>query len=340
MRRRSGTRVPRQTPHGVRMGTFKENAVNELLTVLPSDGRDKLAFLCAAAKQSGSINIRGKRSNLVFALSSYEECLALVGVLKSLYPTEFEISAEHVKSGAKKGTPNYTVAVPSGFTKQVLFDVQLVGDGDTEFDDPVPSFVKENRSAAVAYLKGLFLVCGSVYVPSAGGEEEKREGYHFEFMVEDGEYAGEVCALLSALGIAAKTSERGSSYLVYIKDRDEILSMLAVLGLADSALKLKAIINERETANALNRAIICETANLDKTYAAASRQLMDIGIIEETVGLDSLSPALRETARARMEYQQASLNELAEILGVTKSCLNHRLRKLAQIAAERDDGAE
>ena len=104
-------------------------------------------------------------------------------------------------------------------------------------------------------------------------------------------------------------------------------------------LKLKSIIDERETANSINRVTICEAANLDKTYAAASRRLMEIGAIEESVGLESLTPALRDTANARMEYPQASLSELAEILGVSKSCLNHRLRKLAQIAEEKG-GAE
>ena len=134
-------------------------------------------------------------------------------------------------------------------------------------------------------------------------------------------------------------SERGALRLVYLKDKEEILSVLAVLGLAESVLKLKSIIDERETANSINRVTICEAANLDKTYAAASRRLMEIGAIEESVGLESLTPALRDTANARMEYPQASLSELAEILGVSKSCLNHRLRKLAQIAEEKG-GAE
>lgn len=113
--------------------------------------------------------------------------------------------------------------------------------------------------------------------------------------------------------------------------------MLALLDLGDSVLRLKSIIDERETANSINRVTICEAANLDKTYAAASKQLMEIGIIEERDGLDSLSPALRETACARMEYQQASMSELAEILGITKSCLNHRLRKISEIAGADTD---
>lgn len=96
------------------MASFKENAENELLSVLPSEDRDIRAFLSAAAKQGGYIHISGKRRNLVIGLSSYAECLAVVGLLKRLYPTEFEISAEHVRTGMKKGSTSYAVAVPTG----------------------------------------------------------------------------------------------------------------------------------------------------------------------------------------------------------------------------------
>lgn len=313
------------------MTSFKENAENEILTVLPSEEKDVRAFLSAAAKQGGYIHITGKRRNLVVSLSSYAECIAVVGLLKKLYPTEFEISAEQVKSGIKKGSTAYTVAVPTGYVMQAVDDLCMTEGG-------IPQFVKENKSAAVSYLKGLFLVCGSVYVPSAEGDAEKREGYHFEFAVDGAEYASELAEMLAKLGVSAKTSERGALNLVYIKDKEEIIGMLAVLGLGDSVLRLRSIIDERETANSINRVTICEAANLDKTYAAASRQLMEIGAIEESVGLQSLSPALRDTACARMEYQQASLSELAEILGVSKSCLNHRLRKLSEIAKENGFG--
>ncbi len=309
------------------MASFKDDAERELLTVLPDDARGVRAFLSAAAKQGGFLHLVGKRKNLVFVLSSYEECLAVVKLLRVLYPTEFEISAEHVKSGMKKGSTAFSVAVPTGFTGQAVEDLSLTEGG-------VPEWVERDRAMAESYLKGLFLVCGSVYVPSLEGEEEKREGYHFEFAVDGEGYAEELAALIAGFGVQVKRSERGAASLVYIKDKEEILSMLAVLGLADSAMRLRGIIDERETANSINRAIICETANLDKTYAAASRRLMEIGAIEESVGLDSLTPALRDTANARLEYPQASMSELADILGVSKSCLNHRLRKLSEIARE------
>lgn len=315
------------------MASFKDNAEKELLTALPESGEEVRAFLSAAAKQGGYLHMVGRRRNLVFGLSSYEECLAVVRLLRVLYPSEFEISASRIKTGSKKGNTEFSVAVPTGYAAQAVEDLCLAEGG-------VPGFVKRSRTAAESYLKGLFLVCGSVYVPSTEGDAEKREGYHFEFALDGGEYAAEVAELLAALGVQAKLSERGVLTLVYIKDKEEILSALAALGLSESVLKLKSIIDERETANSINRVTICEAANLDKTYAAASRKLMEIGAIEESVGLDSLTPALRDTANARLEYPQASLSELAEILGVSKSCLNHRLRKLAEIARENGFDAE
>ena len=310
------------------MSAFKEKAVTELLTVLPADQKGATAFLAGAARAAGALHMRGKRCNLVLSLPSYEACLAVVDLLKLLYPSEFEVTAEHVKSGVRKGSTDFSVSVPTGFTRQALDDLDMF---DDEGEVTLPEYVLTDRGSAEAFLKGLFLGCGSVYVPSTA-EGEKRDGYHFEFALDSPELAGGVAAVLRSFGISPKLSERGSSTLVYLKDKDEILRMLASLGLAECVLELKAVIDERETANSINRVTICEAANLDKTYAAASSQLMAIGLIEERDGLDSLTPSLAETARARLAHPQASLGELADILGVSRSCLNHRLRRLKEIA--------
>lgn len=310
------------------MSTFKEKAVTELLTVLPADQKGATAFLAGAARAAGALHMRGKRCNLVLSLPSYEACLAVVDLLKLLYPSEFEVTAEHVRSGVRKGSTDFSVSVPTGFTRQALDDLDMF---DDEGEVTLPEYVLTDRGSAEAFLKGLFLGCGSVYVPSTA-EGEKRDGYHFEFALDSPELAGGVAAVLRSFGISPKLSERGSSTLVYLKDKDEILRMLASLGLAECVLELKAVIDERETANSINRVTICEAANLDKTYAAASSQLMAIGLIEEHDGLDSLTPSLAETARARLAHPQASLGELADILGVSRSCLNHRLRRLKEIA--------
>ena len=129
------------------MASFKDDAERELLTVLPDDARRVRAFLSAAAKQGGFLHLVGKRKNLVFVLSSYEECLAVVKLLRVLYPTEFEISAEHVKSGMKKGSTAFSVAVPTGFTGQAVEDLSLAEGG-------VPEWVGRDRAMAESYLKG------------------------------------------------------------------------------------------------------------------------------------------------------------------------------------------
>jgi DNA-binding protein WhiA len=267
------------------------------------------------------------------SVDTYAVAMYLVDILKSIYPTEFEISCDEIKSGPKKGERAFSVAVQTGFTEQVLLDTGLISEEFGGFELDVPEKFRKEYSLAVTYLKGLFIVSGGIYVPSTG-DEEKKDGYHFEFRLEDEETALSVNGLLASLGVIAKINERGNMWLVYVKDKEEIVKILSLLGLGECVMALRRIIDERETANALNRAVICETANLDKTYVAASKHLLAIGIIEDSVGLETLPPVLQETARIRMEFQQASYEEMAEILGVSKSCLNHRLRKLVEMAEE------
>ena len=131
------------------MASFKDDAERELLTVLPDDARRVRAFLSAAAKQGGFLHLVGKRKNLVFVLSSYEECLAVVKLLRVLYPTEFEISAEHVKSGMKKGSTAFSVAVPTGFTGQAVEDLSLAEGGVPEWVGRDPSKARRRRERAI-----------------------------------------------------------------------------------------------------------------------------------------------------------------------------------------------
>ncbi len=312
---------------------FRETAIRELTSSRIPTGAEARAFLSAVAKNAGYVHINGKRRNYVMSVDGYGEAMYLVGALKELYPSEFEISADEIKSGSKKGERAYTVAVQSGFVLQLLEDTHIADEKETDgIEVEVPKEFASDYVLGRAYLKGLFLACGGVYVPSISESSEKKDGYHFEFRLEEEASAKSVAALLLGYGVQAKISERGAMHLVYVKDKESVLKMLDVLELYDCESTLNKIIEERETANALNRAVICETANLDKIYEASNKQLVAIGIIEERDGLNSLSPALNETAQARLEYPQASLQELADILGVSKSCLNHRLRKLVEIA--------
>ena len=311
--------------------SFKDSAREELLGVLPKKREEIVAFLSALAKSCGSIEIAKKRYNLCFWLADYDEGLKVVELLKTLYPAEFELSLDKTKTGAEA----CSVQVPSGFSKQAIEDFGLMKinvDENLAFVEGIPQDVVTTIATKVAYFKGLFLGCGSVYVPSTSDQSEKRDGYHFELQLDDDLFADDVMELLSDLRINTRMSDRGEHKLVYVKDKDEIVKALATLDLADCVLKLRSIIDERETANSLNRVIICETANLDKTFTAASKHLLAIGELRNKDMFDSLPAQLKETADARADHPEASLSELAEILGVSKSCLNHRLRKIVELA--------
>lgn len=311
--------------------SFKDDARKELLGVLPTKRDEVTAFLSALCKACGSIEIAKKRCNLCFWLDDYDEGLKVVELLKVLYPADFELSLDKTKTGAEA----CSVQVPSGFSKQALEDFGLMkinADEYQSFVEGIPQDIAATNACKIAYFKGLFLGCGSVYVPSTSSQSEKRDGYHFELQLDDELLVDDVMELLSDLRINTRMSERGEHKLVYVKDKDEIVKALATLDLVDCVLKLQSIIDERETANSLNRVIICETANLDKTFAAASKHLLAIGELKNRDIFDSLPTQLKQTAEARAEHPEATLNELAEILGVSKSCLNHRLRKIVELA--------
>lgn len=315
--------------------SFKDNARRELLGVLPSDKEEIVAFLSALSKVCGSIEIVKKRLNLCLQLDSYEEGLKVVELFKEIYPADFELSLDKAKSGVKQGCEVCKVQVPSGFTKQALQDFGLMRINSDEYLNFIEGIEQElikSEKCKIAYFKGLFLGCGSVYVPSGANQTEKRDGYHFELQLDDELFADDVMELLSDLRINTRMSDRGEHKLIYVKDKDDIVKILAKLDLVDSVLTLQGIINDRETANSLNRAVICETANLDKTFAAASKHLLAIGELKNRDEFDSLAQSLKETADARAEHPEATLQELAEILGVSKSCLNHRLRKIVELA--------
>lgn len=314
------------------MKNFKDYAHNELLSYLPTSHDEVMAFLSAVSKVKGSIEIVKKRLNLCIQLDTYDGGVKIVDMFKSLYPAEFELSLQKGKNGQEA----CILQVPVGFSKQVLEDFGLMRIVDGEYNafvEGVPQDLTGTITMKKAYFKGLFFACGSVYVPSSQADDKKKDGYHFELQLDDDIFSDDVMEMLSDLRINTRMSERGEHKLIYVKDKDDILKILLLLDLNDSAMQLKRIIDEREIANSLNRAVICETANLDKTFTAASKHLLAIGELKSRDMFDSLPDYLKDTAQERALHPEASLQELADILGVTKSCLNHRLRKLVEIAS-------
>ena len=140
--------------------------------------------------------------------------------------------------------------------------------------------------------------------------------------------------MICSFGIDAKTVLRKKSHVVYVKEGAQIVDMLAVMGANVALMDLENIRILKEISNSVNRKVNCETANISKTVSAAVKQMDDIRLIQEKIGFQSLAEGLAETARLRIEYPEASLKELGSMLNpqVGKSGINHRLRRLGEIA--------
>lgn len=180
-----------------------------------------------------------------------------------------------------------------------------------------------------AYLRGAFLAAGSVNDPGSNS-------YHLEIGASTPAFGACVSSLMNSYDLHAKVIQRKRNQVVYLKEGEKIVEFLSIIGAHQALLKFEDVRILKGMRNQVNRLVNCETANLNKTILAAVRQLEVIQFIQERVGLASLPDHLREVAELRLKYPDINLQELTNRLThrVSKSGLNHRFRKLEQIADE------
>lgn len=239
-------------------------------------------------------------------------------LLKKLFGADPELT---VKQGSRKGTHRYTVSVAEA--------------------DCIGKIIGASKNQPArrdccrrAYIRGAFLVCGSVSDPN--------RSYHLEFVCGSRPAASRLLEVVRETGAHPKMIRRRNDYVVYLKEIAEISDLIGLMGSRVGLMNLENIRILKEMRGNVNRKVNCETANINKTVSAAVRQIEDIRLIEERVGLDTLPNGLDEMARVRLQYPEASLQELGELLDppVGKSGVNHRLRRLSDIAAKLRGGME
>lgn len=177
-----------------------------------------------------------------------------------------------------------------------------------------------------AFIRGTYLAIGSMSNPE--------KGYHMEFVFDHEDMAEEFIQILKTFSIGAKMVLRKKNYVVYIKDGEEIVDMLNIMGAHISLMNLENTRIMKDMRNSINRRVNCETANIAKTVNAATKQVEDIMFIRKNYGLHKLPDNLRQVAEVRLAYPEASLVELSQLMDppVGKSGVNHRLRKLSELA--------
>lgn len=212
----------------------------------------------------------------------------------------------------------------------ILQDLSVY-DSDGSFIKSTMEYIVGSEDEIKSYIRGSFLACGSINDP-------KTSQYHLEFLFDYKEESVFVQRLLNGFDLNAKILIREKKYMVYLKDSDDISDFLKIIGAYNAVMYYENIRAIKEKKNITNRLNNCEQANTDKVIVSSNEQLKDIQLIKEKIGIDFLDDRLREVIQYRIKYPESSLNELSEIISletnkkITKSGLNHRFRKIKELA--------
>lgn len=313
--------------------TFSSITKNEISKLVINNKCCQLALLSALIKMTGTVQIHGV-NRIGVRLST--ENASIARMLFSLLKSCFEINTRVVvrKNRNLKKNNNYTLYIdPDMGSHEVLKATGILQEGDKglRLNYKLPHHLIKKACCRKAYLRGVFLGGGSISDPE--------KTYHLELVTNNEDFAEDIKELLNHYELGAKVVVRKGNYVVYIKEGEHIVNFLNIIGAHNALLSLENVRIYKEMRNNVNRIVNCETANLDKTLNAAMRQIENIKYVKDTLGLDKLPAGLAEIAELRLEYKEASLKELGEMMNppVGKSGVNHRLRKLDQIAENLKD---
>lgn len=182
----------------------------------------------------------------------------------------------------------------------------------------------ENECCNAAFLRGVFLACGSIVDPG--------KDYHLEFVSPHIRLGHDLADFMSEYGLEPKTIVRKGNFVLYFKDSEKIEDVLTFMGAVQCSLELMNIKVYKDLRNKVNRVTNCETANISKTVNAAVQQIDAIKRLIAADGFDSLPEELRDIAKIRLDNPEASLRELAQIAGISRSGVNHRLNRIMEMA--------
>lgn len=296
--------------------SFSGEVRAELAKQLPSARHCQIAELAAILYYSGCLFTKDQSFLELQSESSYVIQKAET-LLKKLCGLWFETQNE----GEDETQPLQLSIYEPETVKQILELVKFEDGMDT-----IPSVLLKNQCCKRAMLRGAFLVAGSMSNPE--------KGYHFEYVCANELQAKQLMKELAFFQLEARCVERKKYQVVYIKESECIVELLNVMGAHVSLMNLENLRILKDMRNSINRRVNCEAANITKTVNAATKQIEDIIYLRDYYGFQNLTDQLQEMAEVRLEYPEATLKELGELLDppVGKSGVNHRLRKLGEIA--------
>lgn len=291
------------------------------------------------------VKTESTESELIAELSGYIRNNSIISKDKITMTTENNFIVERITNSIKDIfdiTPKVKEIGNLNFSKNTLYEITIKDElnkvlktlgikEDNKYLDTVPEYIVGANEEIRGYLRGVFLGTGSINDP-------KKSRYHMELLIDKPEESVFVQKLLNIFDLNAKILNRDKGYMIYIKEAEKISDFLKIINANKAVMYYEDVRVYRDKKNKTNRLNNCEQANMDKIIENATSQLEDIEIIEENEGLVLLDDKVREALEYRKKYPETSLKELAEIISletnkpITKSGLNHRLKKLKDLA--------
>lgn len=304
--------------------SFSIEVRNELARLQSERKCCKHAELTALLRMGGTMLIGGAgRVGLTFSTENAAVARKVLMLIRQQPDVIAEITVARNRRLHKNN--RYSLRLPPSATVTNL----LAGLGLLEFTQTTAAIPPVRRACCRrSYLRGAFLGGGSVNRPEGD--------YHLELVSTNQGHAEHLIKLLKQQNLSAGLAGRKQDYVVYLKDGNAVSEFLGLVGAHQAVMKFENVRIVKDMRNQVNRLVNCETANLEKTVNAAVRQIDAIRLIQQTIGLASLSSGLQETAQLRLEFPEASLQELVNLSSgqLGKSGIRHRLRRLEEIAVD------
>lgn len=281
------------------------------------------------AELSGFVRNNGYLNNNMLHLTTENEFTVkrLTSFFKKLYEVDIAVEVKDSLNFSKKNLYQLTLGTKLDF---ILCDLAFYDEKHKYIETP-PTYIVGANEELRSYLRGVFLCTGSINDP-------KTSRYHMELLISKPQEAVFVQKLLNVFDLNAKILNREKGYMIYIKEAEKISDYIRILGASKAVLYFEDARIYREKKNQTNRLNNCEQANMDKVFLTAQQQLEQIHIIEETESLELLDDRTKIALEYRKKYPESSLKELSEIISfetgksITKSGLNHRFRKIRDLA--------
>lgn len=292
---------------------------------------------------SFSTNIKNELCNI--ETNSLEAIAELSAIIKinNHYTTDIKIITENKEVGIRiykliKDLYNISCKITLrkryNFDKGVSYILQVSKNTPTiknnlYLDDSI--ILSEDEEIKRAYLRGLFISSGSINNPL-------NSNYHLEFFIKDYQHSNFINELLNQYFLNSKIIKRQTGYMIYIKEAEKIADFLRLIKAFNSLMEYENIRIVRDNSNRINRLNNCEQANLEKSFNTSYKQINDINLIIQTLGIDALDDKSKLIATYRLKHKEASLIELSEIISletntkISKSGLNHRFKKITDLA--------